>query len=129
MKTKFPIWLEQRDEEELKVAIKAIASTSDENSDPLVEPDAQDSEWLGKSTANLSNTQKDQIVGLGLIKKLAGDNIHQVIEAIRSGIIFEDLIKMVAGEPSVVPRDITMGDTARLPDSNPPGVPYEAGEI
>lgn len=122
----FPIWLEQREqEEELKMAIKAVASTSDENAEPLVDPDAQDGEWLGKSTANLTTTQKDSLVNLGIIKQLTpSEQIKGVQDAIRSGISFKDLVDMIVGQ--TYPSDVEVGDSpppppeAGIPDRNIP---------
>ena len=127
----FPIWLEQREQEdELKIAIKAVASTSDENAEPLVHPDAQDNEWLGKSTANLTATQKDALTNLGLIKQITPpEQIRGVQDAIRSGISFQELIDMVVGQ--TFPSDVEVGDSPPPPESNIPdrNVPQPSQEL
>jgi hypothetical protein len=87
---KFSIWCEQRDDETLKLAIKAALGELADGK--------EDAEWLGIDTSMLSRELQDAILNLGELKRKMDPNRYDEIrEAVKSGVKLYELIDLIQG--------------------------------
>lgn len=103
---KFSLWLERRDEQNLKLSIQSalgeLAAGLDED------------EWMNINTSDLSSEIQSMILNLGEIKKFVDPS--EIEDQVRSGIRIRDLLDLVIGGHDMTP-----------PVETPPEPPQEIG--